>query len=123
MPERGAALVESLAALLLMGIAGAIVASAATTSLRAVRRAEACERLTAIAARELALLQARDAPEGTVTRWLDDPGAAMPERLTTTAHRRLDGVAELVVTAEGDPDGVTATSVTVATHLAPVERP
>jgi len=96
--DRGSVLVEALAALVLTAAAGAVVAAAAGTSLRAVRTATLDERLTAIAARELAGLQARGAPE------TDDDAALDEADLGTGAHRRAhvtrrpNGVAELDVT-------------------------
>jgi type II secretory pathway pseudopilin PulG len=118
--KRGSALIESLAALTLVAAAGAVVAAAATTSLRAIRRAGDCERMTAIAARELALLQARGAPEETSERRLADPGFASPALLSTVVRRRSDGIAELTVTVDvaRDAGGLPASPVTLATRMA-----
>ncbi|MCC6849147.1 MAG: hypothetical protein IT294_11660 [Deltaproteobacteria bacterium] len=54
----GSALVESLAALVLIALAGALVASAARSALRAAHRAATLTRATALAGRELARLAA-----------------------------------------------------------------
>jgi type II secretory pathway pseudopilin PulG len=118
--ERGSTLIESLAALALMAAAGAVIAAAASTSLRAVRHAADCERMTAIAARELARIQARGASEETSERRLDDSGFASPARLSTLVSRRPDGVAELRVTVDvtADPgDASAALPVTLATRM------
>jgi type II secretory pathway pseudopilin PulG len=117
--ERGSTLIESLAALTLMAAAGAVIAAAATTSLRAARHAAECERLTAIAARELARVQARGAPEETSERRLDDSGFAGPARLSTLVSRRPDGIAELRVTVDlaGNPGEAPASPITLTTHM------
>ncbi len=69
--ERGHALIEVLAALILFALAGAVVASAATTNLRSLRAAEVRGRLVALAARELSRLQVLAEP-GTRTQPLAD---------------------------------------------------
>jgi Tfp pilus assembly protein PilV len=53
---RGSALVEALVALVLIALAGLIMASAAATALRVAGRAATLSRATALAARELARL-------------------------------------------------------------------
>ena len=60
--ERGQALVEVLAALVLFAMAGAVVASSATTNLRSLRAAGVRGRLVALAAREVARLQITATP-------------------------------------------------------------
>ena len=117
--KRGSTLIESLAALAIMAAAGAVIAAAAATSLRAARHAAECERLTAIAARELARVQARGAPEEASERRLDDSGFASPARLSTLVSRRPDGIAELRVTVDlaGDPGGAPVSPVTLTTHM------
>jgi hypothetical protein len=89
--------VEALAALTLIATAGAVVAAAATTSLRAVARGGVTARLTALAARELALLQARGAPECDEETDLAAAGLAGPVRRRARVTHREDGVAELRV--------------------------
>lgn len=114
--DRGAVLVEALAALVLTAAAGAVVAAAAGTSLRAVRTAGLGERLIAIAARELAVLQARGAPATADDVPLDEPGLEAGARRRTLVTRRTDGVAELSVTivpARGAPPLTLATRMLV----------
>ena len=115
--DRGSVLVEALAALVLTAAAGAVVAAAAGTSLRAVRTVELGERLTAIAARELATLQACGAPETADDAPLDEPGLGAGARRRTLVTHRADGVAELSVTvtvASGRPPLTLATRMLVA---------
>ena len=57
----GSALVEALMALVLIAIAGLVVASAAMTGLRATSRAATLTRITSLAARELSVLANRAA--------------------------------------------------------------
>ena len=103
----GSALVEALAATALIALAGAVVASAATTSLGAVRRANVIRRLVAVAARELATLQAADAPSGTDESTIVEPGFAPSVYRQTRVTRRPDGVAELEVTVRTEPPAET----------------
>ncbi len=56
---RGSALVEAIVALAFFVVAAAVLCGAATVGLRASRRAAVLDGLTAVAARELAVLQAR----------------------------------------------------------------
>jgi hypothetical protein len=108
----GAALVEALAASALIALAGAVIASAATTSLGAVRRAGTIQRLVAVAARELATLQAAGAPAGTDDSALVEPGFAPQVYRRTRITRRPDGLAELEVTVRSEPSGETVGLVT-----------
>lgn len=103
----GAALVEALAATVLVAVAGAVVAAAATTSLRAVRRAGAIERLTTVAARELAAAQATGALPGADDATLAEPGFALPLSRRTLVTRRNNGIVELAVSVHAEPDGDT----------------
>lgn len=102
--ERGTALVEALAALTLLAIAGAVAASAASTNLRAVRSGAVQGRLLAIAARELADLQTLPVVDGSQTTALDDDQAGIRGDVTRTAS--LDATAHLAtltVTIEAGP--------------------
>lgn len=65
--DAGSALVESLVALVLIAIAGLVVASAATTGLRAASRAATLTRATALASRELAALASQAATATSTT--------------------------------------------------------
>lgn len=100
----GSALIEALVALVLMALAGSVLGAAATVSLRATRRAAELERLTAVAARELAIAEARNAPAGTDEAPLTgavDPGTV--RRLEVS--RDDEGIATFAVqvTAPGVP--------------------
>ena len=101
----GSALVETLAALTLMAIAGSVVAAAAGANLRATRQAAALETLVALAASELAVAEARGAPIASEEGPIDVPGAAGVQR-------------RLVVTHE--PSGIAALEVRL---IAPATRP
>lgn len=98
----GSALVEALAALTLMAVAGSVVAAAAAANLRATRQAAQIESLIALAASELAVAQARGAPVATDEGLIALPGV-----------RR-----QLVVTH--DPSGIAALEVRLT---APGTRP
>lgn len=100
--EHGTMMVEALVACVLLAGAAAVVVAAATASLRAVRRATVTERATALAARELALLQATPLTEGTTSEQHDAPGfAAAIGRATTVDAER--GIAALAVTISAGP--------------------
>jgi hypothetical protein len=96
--DKGSVLVEALAALVLTAAAGAVVAAAASTSLRGVRAATLDERMTAIAARELAGLQARGAPEMADDAPLDEADLGTGAQRQAHVTRHPNGVAELDVT-------------------------
>jgi Tfp pilus assembly protein PilV len=89
--DAGSALVESLVALVLIAIAGLVVATAATTGLRATHRAATLTRTTALAARELARL---------ASRRRDDDG----RDATTTSRSRASAIRDAAtdVTRDGD---------------------
>jgi hypothetical protein len=101
--ERGTALIEALAALTLLAIAGAVVASAASANLRAVRSGAVRGRLLAIAARELADLQTQPAIEGTHTAPLGDEAGIRGDVTRTTAIDSTAHLANLTVTVEAGP--------------------
>ena len=63
--DAGSALVEALVALVLIAMAGLVVATAATNGLRATHRAATLTRTTALAARELARLASQITPATT----------------------------------------------------------
>lgn len=107
MPQHGLALVEVLAALVLFAIAGAIVASAATTNVRSMRAAAMRGRLVALAAREMARQQVLVVP-GTRTESFRD----------AAGHSNITGNFAGTITRETtiDDEGTLATlTVTVAT--------
>jgi hypothetical protein len=101
--ERGTALIEALAALTLLAIAGAVVAGAASTNLRALRSGTVRGRLLAIAARELADLQTLPAVEGSYTAALGDEAGIRGNVTRTTAIDLTAHLAELTVTVEAGP--------------------
>jgi hypothetical protein len=107
--RRGTALVEALAALALVALAGGVLAAAATTNLRATRAAATLERLTAEAARELALAQAGGAPAGTEETPLAAPG------LDPGTTRRLE-------VSRDDSHGVTTLDLRLTTPGTPPFR-
>lgn len=98
--DAGSALIESLVALGLVALAGAIVASAATTGLRATRRAATLAPLTALAARELAVVSAQAAVATSGESTLAAAGFAEPLAVATDVAR-ADGLATLRVRIEG----------------------
>jgi Tfp pilus assembly protein PilV len=109
----GAALVEALVAVVLIAIAGAMVATAAAAGLRATHRAATIEHVTALAARQLAQLASRGVDAagsdvvGTVT------GIPGPVHQTTDVER--DGrMITLSARVEG---GRPSERVTLATHV------
>jgi len=81
--DAGATLVEALAALTLLAVAGAVVASAAGVGLRALHTATVDRRLVALAARELAALQTRAPEPAAVAARLAEPELAGEVRQTT----------------------------------------
>ena len=92
----GSALIEALAALTLMAVAGSVVAAAAATNLRATRQAAALQALTALGARELAVAEARGAPIASDEGPIDVPGAAGGRRRLEVTHEP-SGIASLEV--------------------------
>jgi hypothetical protein len=68
-----------------------------------VRRAGEIERLTTVAARELASVQATAAAAATNDAALAEPGFASPLRRETLVTRHADGIVELTVTVATDP--------------------
>jgi hypothetical protein len=93
---RGSALVEALAALVLLALAGSVVAAAATANLRALRTAVVLERLVARAVHELSLAQARGAPVTSEDATTTDPDLGTVGRHLEVT-RDADGVATLAV--------------------------
>ena len=83
----GSALVEALVALVLMAIAGAVVAAASVAGLRATHRAATFTRTTALASRELAALAARAPVAGSADTVLTVPGFVDPVECTTEVRR------------------------------------
>jgi len=94
----GSALVEALAAMTLVAVAGAVVAAAAMCNLRALHTAALVERLVAIASRELASVQARGAPEMVDDTILDELGTGVPVDRRLVVTRSPEGVATLTAT-------------------------
>ncbi|MBI3769779.1 MAG: hypothetical protein HY271_15005 [Deltaproteobacteria bacterium] len=92
----GSTLVEALAALALLALAASVVAAAAAANLRALSGAVVLERLVALAARELALAQARGAPVTSEDTTALDPDLGVVARHLEVA-RDADGVAALAV--------------------------
>jgi hypothetical protein len=92
----GSTLVEALAALALLALAASVVAAAAAANLRALGGAVVLERLVTLAARELALAQARGAPATSEDTTVLDPDLGVVARHLEVA-RDADGVAALAV--------------------------
>jgi type II secretory pathway pseudopilin PulG len=111
--QRGSTLIEALAALVLVALAGAIVAAAARTNLRATRSAAALQRLTAAAALDIARVEARGAPAGIEETIGVDPmlGPETQHRIAIT--RSDDDVASVDarVAVPGEP------SLTLSTRM------
>ncbi|HEY2389414.1 MAG TPA: prepilin-type N-terminal cleavage/methylation domain-containing protein [Candidatus Binatia bacterium] len=103
--ERGSTLVEALVALVLVAFAGAVVAAAAETNLRATRAAAVLEQLTAGAAADLARAEARGAPEGVDDQLITDPtlGAGVEHRVTVTRSGDVVTLEARVVAPGSDP--------------------
>jgi hypothetical protein len=113
--EAGSALVEALVALVLIALAGLIVATAATTGLRAAGRAATLTRATALAGRELARLASGvDAAtaDATSRTTLAVTGFVDPVQAAASAARDGDLV-DLTVTVEA---GRPVERVTLATR-------
>jgi hypothetical protein len=83
----GSALVEALMALVLIAIAGMVVASASVAGLRATHRAATLTRTTALAARELAALTNRATVAESEKTMLAILGFADPVACTTDVRR------------------------------------
>jgi len=66
--------IEALAGLVLLGVAGALVAAAAATSLRVTHQATVQQRLVAVAAREMSSLQLGDALPEVSEHPISEPG-------------------------------------------------
>jgi len=94
--SRGQALVDALAALVLLGAASAIVAAAAAASLRATHQAELLQRLVAVGARELAGLQLGDAQPAESEHPLSEPGLS-GATVSRTVARPGGALADLAV--------------------------
>jgi len=101
--QRGQALIEVLAALVLFAMAGAVVASAAATNLRSLRAAGVRGRLVALAAREIARLQVLVTP-GTHTEPFVD-GAVHGAITGETTVNEEGTLATLTATAAAAPQG------------------
>lgn len=117
--DAGSALVESLVALVLVAIAGALVASAAQSGLRAAARAATLVRASALAGRELARIAgaAATAADGETMATLAVTGFPDPVACTTDVARD-DAVVTLAVDVVADRS---SERVTLATRrfLAP----
>jgi len=109
--ERGSALVEALAALVLVAMAGLVVASAATTALRASRRASVLEHDAGLAARELASVASQPTTAASGDAVLAVPGLDGPVGRHTEVTRSARLVAFAVQVTGGQP----AASVAFAT--------
>jgi type II secretory pathway pseudopilin PulG len=108
----GSALVEALVALVLIAIAGLVVASAAMAGLRATRRAAILSRTTSVAARELAVLAAAATAVSAETTLAV---AGFPDPPTCATEVRRDGaVVALAVRVDG---GAAGERVTLATRV------
>jgi hypothetical protein len=103
--ERGSTVIEALVAVVLVAFAGAVVASAAQTSLRATRAAAVLEQLTAGAAADLARAEARGAPVGVDDQVATDPtlGAGVEHRVTITRSADVATLEARVVVPGADP--------------------
>lgn len=99
----GSALVEALMALVLIAIAGMVVASASVAGLRATRRAATLTRTTALASRELAALTNRAAVAESEETMLAVLGFADPVACTTDVRRDGTVVSLTVRVAAGRP--------------------
>ncbi|MCC6766124.1 MAG: hypothetical protein IT293_15810 [Deltaproteobacteria bacterium] len=105
--EAGSAVVESLVALVLVALAGALVASAARSALRAAHRAATLARTTALAGRELARLAATAATAASDEATLDMAGFPGPVgRVRTVAHDGLVADLRIAVAAGRPPERV-----------------
>ncbi len=93
---RGSALIEALVALVLIAIAGTVVASAAVAGLRATARGANLGRATALAGRELSALASRAGNASAETTTLALAGFPAPvQRITVVS--RAHGVASVAV--------------------------
>ena len=103
--ERGSTLVEALVAAVLVAFAGAVVAAAAETSLRATRAAAVLEELTAGAAADLARAEARGAPAGVDDQIVTDPmlGVGVEHRVAITRNGDVATLEARVVAPGADP--------------------
>jgi Tfp pilus assembly protein PilV len=106
-------LVEALVALVLIAIAGLMVAAAATAGLRATSRAATLTRTTALAARELALLANQAGTAASERTTVAVPGFADP--VTRASDVRRDG-AVVALTVRVDA-GRPPERVTLATRV------
>ncbi len=98
--ERGSALVEALVALVLIAIAGLVVATAAVAGLRATHRAATLARVTGVAERELALAASAAAIVADGTTTIGAPGFVDPLS-RVTAVERADGLVRITVAVAG----------------------
>jgi hypothetical protein len=110
----GSALVEALVALVLIALAGLVVATGAMAGLRAARRAATLARVTGVAERELAFAANAAAAVADETTTLAVAGFADPVT-RTTAVERADALVRIAVTVAG---GRPAERVTLATSVA-----
>lgn len=101
--DAGSALVEALVALVLIAIAGLVVASAATTGLRATARAATLTRATAFASRQLATLASQAATATSAVTTGTVAGFADPVTCTTDVARDDRMVTLTVAVAAGRP--------------------
>jgi type II secretory pathway pseudopilin PulG len=111
--QTGSALVEALVAIVLIAIAGATVATAAATGLRATRRAATLEHVTALASRQLAVVTSRGADAAASDTVVTVPGIVGPVQQTTDVDR--DG--RVIATSARVSGGRPSESVTLATRV------
>jgi hypothetical protein len=111
--QAGSALIEALVAIGLIAIAGATVATAAVTSLRAAHRAATIEHVTALAARELGALTSRGTAAVASDATLTAAGIPGPVQRTTDVQRDGRLIAMSARVAGGRP----AESLTLATRV------
>ena len=109
----GSALVEALVALVLIAIAGLIVATASVAGLRATHRAATLTQVTALAGRELALAANGAATVADDVSEITVPGGATPFDRTVAVDRTGPTV-EITVRVEG---GRPVERVTLATRV------
>jgi len=97
MKSRGSALIEALVALAFFIVAASVLAGAATVGLRASRRAALLDGLTLVAARELAMAEARGTEPRTEEAIIAAPGLGPSTRRRIEVTRDDEGVASYTV--------------------------
>ena len=113
----GSALIEALVALVLIAIAGLIVATASVAGLRATRRASTLTQVTALAGRELALAANGAATIADNAATITVPGSATPFDRTVAVDRAGDGTASTVGITVRVQGGRPRQRVTLATRV------